>query len=331
VGAERARSLGLAAVLATVALSLGRVPASSVIASLEARGPALAASLSGDGAGALVLDDPLLGEHVVLRAPPTRIVSLTLASDVLLSTLVPASRVVAVTATVDDPNYSHAVGAYPAEIPRIAASAERILSLRPDLVVVSAYSHAATVRALIGAGIPVLRLPAGATLDELASAASLLSRAVGEDAAGNALVQDLARARAELAARPPLEPAPRVLFLAAGGFTHGAGTLTDDLIALAGARNVASERGLAGLVRIGAEVVAASRPDAIVVPADDEPSARASVLLAAPGLGAQLERARVIAIPSRSIEVTTPHAVEAARVLRAQLERDPGRSLREGP
>lgn len=313
------RDLVPAAALALVAMALGRVPAAAVAASLEPGRADEGARLVAHGA-TRTIEDPLLGVHTTLVPRPTRIVSLTLASDVLLAAMVDPARVVAVTPTVDDPTYSSAAGHYPARVQRIEASAERILALEPDLVVVSSYSSAPTTRALVGAGVPVLRLPGGRSPDEIAQSTRLLADAVGEPTRGEHVLEAARATETTLRALAPLDPAPRALWLAVGGYTHGEGTLIDALFRLAGARNVAAERGLVGLVRVGAEVAVAWRPDVVVVPADDEASARASLAAIAPALAEALAGTRIVALPSRISEVTTPDAVEAARLLREALE-----------
>lgn len=304
--------------LLALAFALGRVPLSAVQASLESR--SAAAVRVGLEAEVVTIDDPVLSERVRLTSPPRRIVSLTLASDVMLASLVEVDRVAGVTALVDDPTYSAAAGHYPVAIPRVSASAEALLALEPDLVVISAYSHPATARALVGAGVPVLRLPSGRSLDEVREAASLLGDVVGSrDRAAVALAR-FDRERAALSGRARMRP-PRVLFYAAGGFTHGRGTLTDELIELAGADNVARELRLEGLTRIGAELVAASRPEVFVVPAATDDEAREALDRA--GLSSIRGDARVIAIPSIEIESTSLECVEAARTLANELEREP--------
>ncbi len=314
VRAERVLPL----VALAVALLAARVPLSAVQASLETDGSSRRARLVSEGAS-LVLEDATLSERVVLSRAPRRIVSLTLASDELLASLVPVDRVIGVTPLVDDPAYSHAAGVYPASTPRVSASAEALLARSPDLVVVSSYSHPATARALVGAGVPVLRLPSGRSLDEVREALVLLARAVGaEDRAAGLLVR-FDQTRASLSSRTPPAPRPRALFLAVGGFTHGRGTLTDELLALGGVDNVARERGLDGLSRIGAEVIVASRPELVIVPAADEASARAALASLVPGADEVLADVRVIAIRPMEIESTTPPCIEAARRLRDAL------------
>ncbi|MBN8616937.1 MAG: ABC transporter substrate-binding protein [Deltaproteobacteria bacterium] len=307
----------IAIVILGLAIVLGRVPLSAVQASLESEGRSRDAQVAREG-DAITIEDPVLDEQVTLRASPTRIVSLTLASDVMLASLVSIDRVLGVTALVDDPSYSRAAGHYPASIPRVSASAEALLALTPDLVVLTGYSHPATARALVDAGVPVLRLPSGRTLDEVRASLVMLARAVGGEARASEALARFDRDRTRLE-RTRSETRPRALFLAAGGFTHGRGTLTHELLELAGLDNVAEERGLSGLSRIGAETVAASRPDVIVVAADDDEEAARAITQLAPGLEALLSHTRRIAIPSLEIESTSPDCLDAAVHLREAI------------
>lgn len=302
-----------------VALFAARVPLAAVQASLETEGAGRGARVMREE-GALVLEDVTLAERVVLGRPPARVISLTLAGDEMLASLLDVERVAGVTPLVDDPSYSGVAGAYPASTPRVGASAERLLALGPDLVVVSGYSHPATVRALVGAGAPVLRLPSGRSLDEVREALVLLSAAVGAEDRASATLARFDEARASLAARRPRAPRPRALFLAAGGFTHGPGTLIDELLTLGGVENLARAFGLEGLARIGAELVVAARPELVIVSAEDEPAARATLATIVPGAARALAGVRVIAIPPSELETTTPRCVEAARRLRDAVE-----------
>lgn len=304
--------------LLVLAALLARVPASAVQATLESSRDQ-APRLSGDGT-AQRLEDTTLGLSVLVPQRPRRIVSLTLASDVMLAALVAPDRVAAVTSLVDDPSYSSAAGHYPEAVPRITASAELLLSLEPDLVVVSGYSHPATARALVGAGVPVLRLPSGRSLDEVREAFVLLARALGETDRAEAGLAQFDAARAALEASPAPRR-PRGLFLAAGGFTHGVGTLTDELLALGGVENLARDAGLVGLTHVGVEWVAASRPELLIVPAADEAQARATLAWIAPGLADVLAPVPVIALPPRLIESTSPECIEAAVRLREAVTR----------
>ena len=74
---------------------------------------------------------------------------MNLASDEILAEILPAARLVAVTALVDEAGTSNAVGRVAKTVPRFPkVDIERLIALKPDLVVVSEYTDADVLRAL---------------------------------------------------------------------------------------------------------------------------------------------------------------------------------------
>ena len=117
-----------------------------------------------------------------LAAPPNRILSGVLASDEILTALVPPERLVAVTYLVDEPGLSDVAKLLPPDLPRIYAEAENMLALRPDLVVLASYTRATTVRLLVAAGIPVVRFQWYRSFADIMNSIRMLAAAVGRSA-----------------------------------------------------------------------------------------------------------------------------------------------------
>jgi len=105
----------------------------------------------------LTLHDPSSIRYI-LSTPPQRLISTTLATDHILSDLVPQQRIVGVSRYVDHPSLSNIVDFYDSSIVRAETEIESILSRQPDLVFVASYSNPETVRYLLSTGIAVLRL-----------------------------------------------------------------------------------------------------------------------------------------------------------------------------
>jgi iron complex transport system substrate-binding protein len=206
--------------------------------------PALVAALA-----LLAWAAPALG-----ALPPQRVASLNLTADEILVDILPAPRLVAVTRFADEAGTSNVVGRVPAGAARLQkADLERLISLRPDLVVVSEYTDADFLRLLERSGLRVHRMSVtdlGAAVGEPAAAARLVAR---YDATLRALEQKLAGA-----------PRPRVLYW---GDPHTAGrdTAIGAIIECAGARNVGAELGLEGIVPLGAERTFVADPDVVLV------------------------------------------------------------------
>jgi iron complex transport system substrate-binding protein len=207
---------------------------------------------------------------------PRRILSHTLATDEILLELVPADRIVGVTALVDDPEISNVAGCYPASVPRLnEASAERIIGLAPDLVCVAPHNSIDFVNLLKQSGLPVYYNEAVNTIDEVETGIEKLGERVGEPEKGHQLAARVRARRNQIAERlQGLRERPRVLFWSAG-FTAGPGSTIDDLIREAGGRNVAAELGLGPSAEISPEQMVAADPDYLLLcrwAGDDRPN-----------------------------------------------------------
>ncbi|MFW1676965.1 ABC transporter substrate-binding protein [Pontibacter sp. JAM-7] len=202
--------------------------------------------------------DPLGGSHV-LPAPPSRIVSATLASDEMLAALGATQRVVGVTHLVDNPRLSNVPDVYPASVARVSGDIESILALQPDLVIVASYTRVETVRLLLGAGIPVLRLQAPLSLADLERNLTLLAHLTGHTETLAALVAGWQTVV------PVNSSQPRVLYYDLSGSSVGPGDLTHELIERAGGYNVLRDTGLQGVQRLSAEQAISLQPDVILL------------------------------------------------------------------
>lgn len=301
--------------LVCAALLFARTPLASLRTSLDG---GARAHIEGD-AFPRVLHDEVLDASFTLSRPPERIVSLTLASDVLLARLVPVERVVGVTSLVDDAHYSSATGHYPASIPRVRANAEALLALQPDLVIVAPYSSPETVRVLVSAGVPVLRLFEVNALRDIEASAQLLSRVVGAEEAFVGLQHEVRAAQRLNTELPLATRRTRVLFLSSDGYTHGEGTLIDDMMLAAGATNVARELHLVGHQRAPLEAIIEASPEVLLLPATSDAEAASMLDIAMPLLRSALPHARIASLPSRALETTTMEALEAVPQLRAVI------------
>ena len=210
------------------------------------------------------LIDPT-GIPQTLVAPPNRILSGVLASDEILTALVPPERLAGVTYLVDEPGLSDVAKLLPPDLPRVHAEAETMLALRPDLVVLASYTRATTVRLLVAAGIPVVRFQWYRSFADIMDSIRMLAAAVGADDNGARLVDDMRRRIADVEERARGLPRPRVLYYGGGGYSAGEDTLIDAMITLAGGHNVARDVGLQGQARLPLEIAVSLRPEVVLV------------------------------------------------------------------
>ena len=224
----------------------------------------LAVAAAGAAAAAVSARDDG-GTQVTLEAPAQRIVSLAPHVTELLFAAGAGPAVVGVVAWSDFPS---AVNAIPRVGDAIGLDLERIVALKPDLVVTWPWTAPAQVEHLRARGFPIFTIDAK-TIGGIADNVERLAVLAGTSAAtapGLAVWRQRLRA---LEARPP-PPAPLRVFYQLGDapmFTVGGPQLITPAIGLCGGRNVF--RALAAPApAIKVEAVVAARPQVIVAGTD---------------------------------------------------------------
>lgn len=158
-------------------------------------------------------------------------------------------------------------------IPRVGGlevDAEKVVALRPDLVLAVAEGNArGTVGALQAAGLPVAIVPSG-SLDAVLADIRSIGERLGRSAEAERLAAGLESRRAEVRRKVSGRRRPRALLLvwpdppqAAGG-----GTFLNDLLTEAGADNLMRDR--AGWPVLSREYTATVPVELLVVPDSDQ-------------------------------------------------------------
>lgn len=207
--------------------------------------------------------DPL-GAHVVLEAPPKRIVSLEYEIDEYLYRIAAPEHVVGVSKQAYRPQLSNVLAQVDRYQPKVAGDIETILRLKPDLVVAGVRSKSDLVHALQSAGIRVFRLPTLATrLEQVAENITLVGYLTGRDEPARLERQRFERELAEVATQCQKtgHRGARIFGVSMIGFTHGDQTLFQDLARLIGAVNVAAQNGIHTYEKVGNETVLRWNPD----------------------------------------------------------------------
>lgn len=220
----------------------------------------LALVAGGARAEVRIVDDE--GTNVVLPAPAQRVVSIAPHLTELLFAAGAGSRVVAVS---DWSDYPEAAKRLPRIGDAVRLDLERIVALKPDLVLVWANGSAPQQLArLRAAGLPVFS-SAGRDLAHIATTLRTLGRLAGTEAAADARAAafeaELAALRRTYAQRAPLRVVYQIW--AEPLMTVNGAHPISEALALCGARNLFA--GLPQLVpQVSAEAVVAAAPDAIV-------------------------------------------------------------------
>ena len=263
----------------------------------------------------LLLPSPAASQET----PPQRVVSLNLCTDELLLLLAEPERIAAVSVLADDPHYSPATE-LAAGLPEVYGTAEEVLRLAPDLVLASQYSPPFTLNLLRGEGIPVVQIGQPDSLEEARANLREVAAALHLEARGEAV---LARFEARLeaaAARARSLPERRGLVLQARGYTHGAGSLIGEVLALAGIDNLAEALGYRGWAQIPLETLLRQRPEVVVLESQGASDrSLAAEVLRHPALDSL--DAQTIAVPERLWACGSPFLAESLeRIVAARVE-----------
>jgi iron complex transport system substrate-binding protein len=240
----------------------------------------------------------------------------------LLVEMLRPDRLVAVTRWADDTSMSNVAGRVPPtaiHLPR--ADLERLIALRPDLVVVSEYTDADFLHLLEKSGLRHYRLSGLSSLAGIRAAILDLGGVVGAADAAAQIVKRYDALLAELGRRLKGAERPRVLYWG-NPHTAGAGTAIGALIEGAGGVNVGREIGLSGIVPLSAERGFATDPDVVLVTRGSgaAESLRHDPLLSQ--LRAVRER-RLVEMDNRLVVTLSDYAADACWWLAARLH--PGR------
>jgi len=250
---------------------------------------------------------------------PRRIVSLNLAADEILVDLVPRERITALTYLAPIEGLSHIADRVDGLNATATMNLERVVAMRPDLVILSRYAPAGFPEQLEGAGIRTV------VLDEFDSIAGIertilrIGDAVCEPERARMLVEGMRTALEQVASTIPRhKPPPRVLYYTPDGFTAGASTLIGEMITRAGGVNAAAALGIVGESRISLEYVLAIDPDVIVTGTlDGGPDATRRLLQRDPVLATlrAVRDGKVYGLEEKYLTSASHHVVEGVSML----------------
>jgi len=202
-----------------------------------------------------------LGRRVTIPRPPQRITSVAPSVTEILFALGLGDNIVGIS-DADDYPASGLRGK--TRVGGVILNVERILALRPDLVIGVAGLQQEQLERLIRLGLPVLAVEAR-SLEETFAQISLLGRVTGRGAAADRLVGGL-RARVaavERRVRGRVPPRVYVEIWDEPLQTAGAGTFIDDLVRRAGGRNLMAD--LHGWPQVAPEAVVRRDPEVILL------------------------------------------------------------------
>jgi len=222
---------------------------------------------------------------------------------------------------------------YPPNAPRTNLSGltpnyEAIVARKPDLVIVSNY--AATIAKHLSAfGIPVLELPAPATLNGEYAEFDQLGEATGHERQARAEVSTLRKQVAEIVARAPHHAKPLTYYyeLDQTYYSVTSSTFIGRLLGLLGLKSIAdSAKGAAaagGYPQLSAEFILKANPDYIILADTICCHQDAAAVAARPGWAglAAVKAGRVIGLNDNIASRWGPRVVDLLRTVLAGITR----------
>jgi iron complex transport system substrate-binding protein len=252
--------------------------------------------------------------------PLPSVASINLCADQLVLTVAAPEQVLTVSWLAADPEES-LLAAQAAKYPLNYGSAEELLRFHPDVVIAGAYTNAFTRALLVRLGYEVVALEPEDSVADIARNLRRVAQAIGRRERGEALVAELDAHARRIAARR-LERAPATVVVRPGGFTVGEHSLADELMKLAGVRNVAAEQGLDRWGSLSMETLLASRPELVVLTGyrASQPSL-ANAVLAHPALRLLRESQQTAIVPGPYWDCGLPQSLDSAERLQQAARR----------
>jgi iron complex transport system substrate-binding protein len=250
----------------------------------------------------------------VATAHPLRVMSLNDCTDQLVLALLPPSRIASVTWLARDPQISLMTDA--AE--RVAinhGSVEEVARARPDLVIIGRGTMPETRALLDRLGWPTLVVDDAEDFSAIRRVTRQVAAALDERARGEALIADMDRNLAALAAHPG--PAVRVAAWDDTGLGAQPGSLYNAVLHAIGVDNVAEQPGLATAPTVDSERLLATAPQLLL-------QSDAAGAGGRPARGSALirrfwSRNRIVDVPSADFICGTPMVGRAALALQRRL------------
>jgi len=205
-----------------------------------------------------------LGRKIMINAVPQRIVSLAPSNTEILFALGLGDKVVGVTEYC---NYPEAAKTKPKVGGFSTVDIEKVVSLRPDLVLATQIHSKTIIPALEKLGLTVVALTPS-SLTGVLDSITLVGKITGQSKEASELIKDLSTRIKSIADKTQkLSPAqrPRVFYVTWHDplMTAGTGTLSNDVISQAGGQNIASD--ISGDKTIDLETVINRDPEVIIV------------------------------------------------------------------
>ncbi len=200
---------------------------------------------------------------LVVATPPRRIVSCTFFADEIVMALVETNRIEAVTFMSDLKDYCsmHEIAKKVPHRVRSIRDVERLIELRPDLIIVDPFNTPDASLLLAKAGLCVLKIDYPRSISQVEQNILMLGEILGAQKEANRLVNEIENVKRQIVST---DEKPRVLYLL-GPTCPTKGTLLHDIIEAAGGKNITSDKDKGRFIYLSLEHLIDLDPDVIFV------------------------------------------------------------------
>jgi len=255
------------------------------------------------------------------RAQVQRIASFNICIDQLLWAMVPHQQLVSMSYLSANPLWSPIA----AELQGISLNhglAEEVVPLHPDLVLAGEFDASNAMDLLQRLQLNVERLPVPRQLADIDVQIRQLAQLVGAQARGEQLIADIDAQIRLLRNAVHYSSAPRAFWYSSNGVVIGADTLENELMHMAGLRNLAAEQGIVGFSPLDLELLLSARPQILIIEESNSGAySLAREYLANPALAQA--GVQIIRLPAGLSGCAASVVAEVAQSLRTQLRELP--------
>lgn len=249
---------------------------------------------------------------------PQRIVSFNLCADQWLLMLVERERIASISHWTLRPENSH-VAALAEGLPANRGRVEELLPLAPDLVLAGRFNDPGRLQMLRRLGYRVEALDVPEDIESAVEAIRAFGALVGAEAAAEVMAEEMAAGLQALQAQAQgLQPRLAAVY-AANGVTAGRGTVLDQLLRMAGLRNLAAELGIHGYGSLPLEQLLWHQPELLVIESNVEGGGEslAERVLRHPALESHYGEDRRVVLPASLTACVGPMNLDAVALLLA--------------
>ena len=212
----------------------------------------------------------LTGTKVAFTSKPKRILTFSMYTDQIVLGLVTSDHLVGINSLLDDPVLSNIIPIAKKITKKIGnPGAEEVLSMKPDLVIVSDWTQAEKIQSMRDLGLKVVSVKSPETIQDAKDAVSQVAAAIGEPEKGRQLIGMMDKKLAEIREKTSkIKPEQRknVVLLSLMTAYGGSGCAYDDACREANIINGIAAAGLKNGQQLTKEMLIKINPDIMLLP-----------------------------------------------------------------